>query len=143
MTAYDGLKIGDQHYGAPMTVDAGMVATVVELAGYVHPLFTDLSHTAVGPFPGPPIPGGMLLMLLGGMAESLPAFDDHVLALMGYDTVRFEHPATVGALLTATFTLIALEPAPSGRGGTAVWDWELHREDGERVCHARARLRNR
>ncbi len=141
LTAFDRLEIGERHEGAPSRVDPDLVSVVVSLAGYVHPLFTDADFLADGPFPGPPVPGGLLLTLLGGMAEQLDVFDHHVVALIGYDEVRFERPALVGAVLTPAFTLTGLEIAESGRGGVAVWDWELRDEARERVCLARARLR--
>lgn len=141
MTAFADLRVGLQVNGATQTIDADLVATVVERAGYVHPLFTDPEHLARSPFPGPPVPGGLLLVLLGGMAEQHAAFGEDIVALTGFDEVRFDRVAVVGSSVTPSFRLLALEAAPSGRGGTAVWEWALHDADGACVCRARARLR--
>lgn len=141
VTAFADLEVGLELRGAAVTIDHELVATVIEQAGYVHPLFTDPNHRESSMLPGPPIPGSLLLVLLGAMAEQLETFGAHVVALTGFDEVRFDRMSVGGATVTPSFSLLALEPARSGRGGTAVWRWVLDDDDGSRVCSAIARLR--
>lgn len=141
MTAFADLRVGLRLEGTPVTIDHGLVTTVIGGAGYVHPLFTDPEHPARRTLPGAPVPGSLLLVLLGGMAEQQETFGEHVVALTGFDEVRFERMVVAGASVLPRFDLLALEPAGSGRGGTAVWRWTLDDADGSRVCSAIARLR--
>src|SRR5205823_1652627 len=69
---------------------------VTAWAGYVFPLFRDEEFARRAGFAGIPLPGELLLLLLGGLAEQTGVFDETTLALTGLDKVRFLTPCLVG-----------------------------------------------
>lgn len=64
-----------------VVVTGELVATLLDAAGFVHPLF-DASN------PDRPLPGQGVLLLVGGMLERSGALD-HAIAMVGLDDVRF------------------------------------------------------
>ena len=82
-----------------------LVSTLVRTGGYTHPLFQGV---------GAPVMGQGLLLLAGGLAEQSGALD-HVVALVGFESVRFRAMARPGARVTLIQELLASTPTSDGR----------------------------
>ena len=142
MPAFRELTPGTTVDSAPLELTSAMLTDAVALAGYVHPLFTDPAHAEASPFGTRPAPGALLLLLLGGLAEQTPLFDEHVVALVGFDEVRFLAPAVAGTRLRGRFEVLDREPAASGNGGMVRWRWSaVDDADGRELCRLIARFR--
>lgn len=118
-----------------------LVDQLVQLGGYVHPLFTDPDYVRqTSPLPGRPLPGAAVLHLMGGLAEQCGVLDGSVLALVGFDNVRFVSPALVGDQLRLELTLVGTQP--TARPGREVLQlvWSAVRADGSLVAEAHANL---
>jgi acyl dehydratase len=85
-----------------LEVTDDLVATLVDRAGYTHPLF----HPPPGSG-GPPLPGQGVLLLMGGLVEQSGALDDAV-ALLELRRARFHTPLRAGTTLR-----VRIEPAGS------------------------------
>lgn len=92
------------------------------------------------PFDAPPAPSGLVLHLLGGLAETSLAFDDHTVALLGFDEVAFERPAVASTSLAGRFEVLETTPSIRRDGGVVTWSWEARVQDSHLVCRARAGL---
>jgi acyl dehydratase len=141
---FSALSPGDRFAGPRQTITETMLTTVTALTGYVHPLFTDHEYVRErSPFAAPPAPGALLLLLLGGLAERSEAFDEHTVALLGFDDVRFLRAASVGDTVSSHFEVIDTEPrSDPAKGGIVRWRW-CAEIDGEVVCEATARMLTR
>lgn len=114
---------------------------LVGVGGYVHPLFTDPGYVRThSPLPGRPLPGAAVLHLMGGLAEQCEPLDGSVLALLGYDQVRFLAPALAGDSLRLRMRLGPTAPtARAGREELRL-DWTAVRSDGTVVAEAAVRM---
>ena len=100
MTAWHELDEGTEIESPPLPVTEELVEALVRLGGYVHPLFTDPEYVRTSsPLPARPLPGAAVLYLMGGLAEQCEVLDGSVLALLGFDDVRFRSPAVAGDVL--------------------------------------------
>jgi acyl dehydratase len=118
-----------------------LVGELVRLGGYVHPLFTDPDYVRTSsPLPARPLPGAAVLHLMGGLAEQCEVLDGTVLALLGFDGVRFRSPALAGDVLRLRLTIG--DTVPAGRAGREelALGWTMVREDGSVVAEASARM---
>lgn len=111
--------------GSGIVVDEALVTGLVELGGYVHPLFTS---------PDPPLPGQALLLLLGGLVEQSGELD-HARALLGFREVRFHSMVRAGDRLTCR-----ISPSPPRESSSGSWlqdyEWSGVNQDGETVVTA-------
>lgn len=141
MTAWHELPEGTEIESPEVPVTEDLVDDLVRLGGYVHPLFTDPGYVRThSPLPGRPLPGAAVLHLMGGLAEQCEPLDGSVLALLGYDQVRFLAPALAGDSLRLRMRLGPT--APTARAGREVLrlDWTAVRSDGTVVAEAAVRM---
>ena len=141
MPSFSDLHPGQAFDGPSRTITESLLTTMTSLGGYTHPLFTD--HTYVessSPFESPPAPGALVLFILGGLAESSPAFDHHTVALLGFDEVRFLNPVTAGTTLRSSFEVLETHPSDRSPGGTVLWSWRAADQRGRMICDAKARM---
>jgi acyl dehydratase len=141
VTAWHELPPGTEFESADLPVTEQLVEDLVRLGGYVHPLFTDPDYVrTTSPLPARPLPGGAVLHLMGGLAEQCEALDGSVLALLGYDQVRFRAPALAGDSLRLRMRLGPT--TPTGRPGREELrlDWSAVRSDGTVVAEAAVRM---
>jgi acyl dehydratase len=141
VAAFDELEVGQRFIAPRRTVTEALATTVTALAGYTHPLFTDAAYVREHtPFPSPPVAGGLVLLLCGGLAEQTEVFDEHTVALLGFDDVRFPAPAFHGDTLRLQMEVVELAPSSSGEKGVAAFRWTCTKDDGQIVAVATARL---
>lgn len=89
-----------------LVVTAEMVSTLLEIGGFVHPLFASDD-------PSRPLPGQGVLLLLGGMLERSGTLD-HAVALLGFDSVRFKTMVRPGDRIRARLELAGGRATSSG-----------------------------
>lgn len=140
MGTYDDLSVGDRFHTPARTLDEETVRTMIQTGGFTHPLFTDAAFAAASGFGRTPLPGQAVLLVMGGLVEQSGRFDDTVVALTGFDKVRFIRPAFVGDTLMTEVEVLAKEPTPSGERGVMVMVWHCVKAGGERVAEATARM---
>ncbi|TMK22550.1 MAG: hypothetical protein E6G68_01985 [Actinobacteria bacterium] len=140
MATYDELSVGDSFDTPTVTVDDDTVRTLIGTGGYTHPLFVDEAYAAASPFGRTPLPGQAVLLLLGGLVERSGRFDRTVVALTGFDDVRFRAPAFAGDTLRGTVEILAKEPSSNGARGTLVMAWRCTNSDGTTIATATARM---
>ena len=141
MTAWHELPEGTEIESPPLPVTEELVEALVRLGGYVHPLFTDPEYVRTSsPLPARPLPGAAVLHLMGGLAEQCEVLDGSVLALVGFEDVRFRSPALAGDVLRLRLRIGDTEP--TGRAGREHLrlGWSMEREDGTVVAEAGARM---
>jgi acyl dehydratase len=109
------VAIGD-HVQLSKTLTETDVALFTAVSGDFDPIHVDEAHARTTPF-GRRIAHGLLAMaLLSGTASMMSAkarargFTGTSVSL-GYDRVRFVHPAFIGDTLTARYTIEALDAA--------------------------------
>lgn len=109
-------------------------------AGYVFPLFHDAAFAHRAGFGAIPVPGELVLLLLGGLAEQAGVFDETTLALTGLDEVRFRTPCHVGDTIRLEMEVVGRELSSSGRRGFLTFAWTCFNQRGDTVLEARATL---
>jgi acyl dehydratase len=109
-------------------------------AGYVFPLFTDEAFARRAGFAGRPVPGELVLLVLGGLAEQTGVFDETTLALTGLDSVRFLTPALVGDTVRLVMEVSEKRQSDSGRRGFVTFAWTCRNQRDEVVLEALATL---
>jgi acyl dehydratase len=141
MAAFEELTIGACFRAAEVTVTADLATAAMQLGGYTHPLFTDPAYVRESsPFPSPPVAGELVLLLCGGLAEQSEVHDEHTVALLGFDDVRFPAPAFHGDALTLEMEVVELVPSAAGGRGVAAFRWTCAKQDGQVVAVATARF---
>ena len=140
MGSYDELSVGDAFSTPERTLDEDLVRSLIATGGFTHPLFTDPRWAEASRFGRTPLPGQAILLLLGGLVEQTGKFDDTVIALTGFDEVRFIAPAFAGDTVRGTIEVIAKQPSSSGTRGTLVMAWLCVNEHGETLAAATARM---
>lgn len=106
------LARGTRFTTGTVVVDGAGARTVVDLCGYTHPLFA-------GHGPPPMVPGQLVLALAAGLLESSGLMGADVLALVGMDAVRFQHPLAPGEALAVDVVVrptAHLAPRPRAAG---------------------------
>src|SRR5688500_15562350 len=87
---FDRLAIGERITAPTLVIPSAAAGLATTLGGYTHPLFTDPDYVRTStPFSTSPLPGSLVLFLLGGLAEQSGAFDETTVAMVGIDNVRF------------------------------------------------------
>lgn len=119
------------------TVTEALIEQMVAFGGYVHPLFQDETYVREhSPLPARPLPGSAVLHLLGGLAEQSGVLDATVLALLGFDSVRFRSPAVAGDTLALELAVLGLTPAAKPGRQLLRLRWRGVRDDGDLVVEA-------
>ena len=129
---FDQLTVGDVFAGTRgRTVTEADIAIFSAVSGDWNPIHNDAAFAAKGPF-GIRIAHGLLLMaMMTGMA---PISGQAVVALYGFDRVRFTNPVALGDTITYTSKIAGLQPRGDGRG-IADLDFEICNQRNE-VCVA-------
>jgi acyl dehydratase len=111
---FDELSVGDVFAGTRgRTLTEADIALFSAVSGDWNPIHNDAAYAANGPF-GTRIAHGLLLVaMMTGMA---PISGQAVVALYGFDKVRFINPVALGDTITYTSTIAALHPKGDGRG---------------------------
>jgi 3-hydroxybutyryl-CoA dehydratase len=106
--------VGDVFAGTRgRTITDTDIALFSAVSGDWSPLHNDAAYAADGPF-GTRIAHGLLLIsMMTGMA---PISGQAVVALYGFDRVRFVNPVLLGDTITYTSKIAGLQPKGDGRG---------------------------
>jgi acyl dehydratase len=134
------IEVGESRLSPGRTITDSLLTLSIALGGYTHPLFNDQSWAARSPIGSTPLPGGVLVGLMGGLAEQSGLFDGAELVLSGFETVRFLKPVIVGDTLRVRVTVVSKEPARSGRGGKVEVKFEGRNQRDEEVATLGARF---
>lgn len=70
-------------------ISVELVDQLVKLGQFVHPIFTDEAYARSSGFEATPLPGQAVTLVMGGLIEQNPLFGTEVIALIGFDEVRF------------------------------------------------------
>jgi 3-hydroxybutyryl-CoA dehydratase len=129
---FDQLHVGDVFAGTRgRTLTESDIALFSAVSGDWNPLHNDASFAADGPF-GTRIAHGLLVIaMMTGMA---PISGQAVVALYGFDKVRFINPVALGDTITYTSKIAALQPKGDGRG-LADLEFEICNQKNQ-VCAA-------
>jgi acyl dehydratase len=111
---FDELAVGDVFAGTRgRTITETDIALFSAVSGDWNPLHNDADFAAKGPF-GTRIAHGLLLVsMMTGLA---PISGQAVVALYGFDRIRFVNPVKLGDTISYTSRVAALEPKGDGRG---------------------------
>jgi 3-hydroxybutyryl-CoA dehydratase len=129
---FDQLSVGDVFAGTRgRTVTETDIALFSAVSGDWNPIHNDAAFAANGPF-GTRIAHGLLLVaMMTGMA---PISGRAVVALYGFDRIRFTNPVALGDTITYTSKIASLRPR-SDRRGIADVDFEICNQHSQ-VCVA-------
>lgn len=111
---FDQLAVGDVFAGTRgRTVTETDIALFSAVSGDWNPIHNDAAFAAEGPF-GTRIAHGLLLVsMMTGMA---PISGQAVVALYGFERVRFVKPVMLGDTITYTSRISGLQPRGDSRG---------------------------
>ena len=129
---FDALEVGDVLRTPTHTVTDADVDDLVRVGGYTHPLFADAGYARRSPFGRRPLPGQAVLLLMGGLVEQTGAFDETVVALLGFRDVHFAAPAFAGDTIHVDIAVEEKSLKSEGRRGVLVMRWTA-RNDGDEV----------
>jgi 3-hydroxybutyryl-CoA dehydratase len=129
---FDQLSVGDVFAGTRgRTVTETDIALFSAVSGDWNPIHNDAAFAAKGPF-GTRIAHGLLVVaMMTGMA---PISGRAVIALYGFDRIRFTNPVALGDTITYTSKIAALQPKGNRRGIANV-DFEICNQHNQ-VCVA-------
>jgi 3-hydroxybutyryl-CoA dehydratase len=127
---FDQLTVGDVFAGTRgRTVTETDIALFSAVSGDWNPIHNDAAFAANGPF-GTRIAHGLLLVsMMTGMA---PISGRAVVALYGFDRIRFTNPVALGDTITYTSKIASLQPRGDRRGIADV-DFEICNQHSQ-VC---------
>lgn len=127
--------------GEKFTSPSGRTITETDLVNWAyitgqwHPLHTDKEY-AKGTIFGERIAPGMMTLTLGaslaGRLGPNVFAPKSVIALLGWDKVRFPKPVKIGDTIYWEGTVISLEPKSNGRG-ILCWNCEVKNQIGDVV----------
>jgi acyl dehydratase len=114
---FEEFKIGDRFRTPAMTITEAAVTTMIGLAGLTSPLFVDEVYAKGTPFGTRIVPGRVTLLFMGGLEERLGLYDETVIALIGFDNIRFKAPLKAGDTIHVNMEIISLkETSKQDRG---------------------------
>jgi acyl dehydratase len=138
-STFEALQPGDRRQSPEFALGED-AAGVTAWAGYTFALFTDEAFARRAGFPGRPVPGELILLLLGGLAEQTGVFDESTLALTGLEAVRFKQPCVIGDSIHLQMEVIRKQLSGSGRRGFITFAWSCLNQRSEVVLEAEATL---
>lgn len=136
MGSFQDLSPGVTFTTPGIHIDDDDASALIRIGGYTHPLFTDPAYAAASPFGRSPLPGEAVLHLMGGAVEQSGRFDETVVALTGFDGVRFWAPAFGGDTLYVVVEVTGRQVRPSGKRGEVTMSWRCRNERGEMLVEA-------
>lgn len=129
---FDQLTVGDAFKGTRgRTVTETDIALFSAVSGDWNPIHNDAAFAAEGPFGGRIAHGLLIVSMMTGLA---PISGTAVVALYGFERIRFVHPVSLGDTIYYTSQVAALVPRGQDRG-IADLDFEIRNQHG-RVCVA-------
>jgi acyl dehydratase len=129
---FDQLAVGDKFKGTRgRTVTETDVALFSAVSGDWNPIHNDAAFAGEGPFGGRIAHGLLLVSMMTGMA---PISGTAVVALYGFDRIRFVHPVHLGDTITYSSQVAGLVARGRDRG-IADLEFEICNQHG-RVCVA-------
>ena len=134
--SFERLKIGDKVETPTLHLAEENVRPMIRWAGYIHPLFSDPDYPATVGLPGCMVPGEVILLVAGGLAEQVDVFDDSTIALVEFESVQFKKPALVGDTLRLLMEVVDKRVSPSGRRGFIKFDWSCVNQDSQVLIKA-------
>jgi acyl dehydratase len=134
---FDGLVVGHEEVTPQRVLTGEVLRSAIDAAGYRHPLFVDPAYAAASALGGVPVPGGVLLGVVGGMVEHCPLLELAPVVLAGFDDVRFRRPVLAGDTLSVR---VRVESAQRSERGTrtAGLSWTARNQRAEVVMTAAA-----
>ena len=99
---------------------------LVQLGGYVHPLFHE-------PTDETPFPGQALLLVCGGLAEQTPGLPENILALTEITSVRFLHMVTPSTSVQLRIDVLEAIPAARSNRVLQPMRWTLTSAETEHL----------
>jgi acyl dehydratase len=134
---YVRLAVGDRFTSPAHELD-GQAEQMVRWAGYVHPLFSDPGYAETVGFRARLVPGELVLLVLGGLAEQTGVFDETTLALVDFGRVSFKTPASIGDSIRLEMEVAQKSTSASGRRGFMTFNWTCRNQSDEVVLTAEA-----
>jgi acyl dehydratase len=129
--APNGFEVGARLTGSARTVTDAEIALLPAIMGAISPLFHDEEAARKSKLGRRVLYGPALLGIAVALTE--PLLHDHVIALMGMTDVRFHRPVGGGDTVTASLTVLQLEPKPGRPGDVLTVHDEVHNHEGELV----------
>lgn len=126
---FERLSVGDEIDAGVVEIDEHGASGAIRWAGYTHPLFAS-------PALGRPVPGELVLLLLGGLAERSGIFDESVIALVETRSVRFQGMAVAGDSLRLRMKVNSKLRTRSGVKGLLTFSWICTKAGGDPVLEA-------
>lgn len=127
---FDQLAVGDEFVGSRgRTLTETDIALFSAVSGDWNPIHNDAAFAAEGPFGGRIGHGLLLVSMMTGMA---PISGAAVVALYGFERIRFVHPVHLGDTITYRSQVAKLTPRGDDRGLCDL-DFEIRNQHG-RVC---------
>ncbi len=120
---FERLQVGDRFTSAAFEIDAQRARDVLGWAGYVHPLFADPAYPATVGLSSGLLPGELVLLLMGGLAEQTGVFDETTIALVEFESVKFKKPAVGGSTVRLNMEVLKKHASSSGRRGFLTFRW--------------------
>lgn len=122
-STYERVQVGDRFTSSTFQLEAERAREIIGWAGYVHPLFADPAYPATVGMSGGVVPGELVLLLMGGLAEQTGVFDETTIALVEFESVKFKKPAIGGSTLRLNMELRKKVASSSGRHGFLTFRW--------------------
>jgi len=133
---YEDFEVGERRTTPARTITESDITNFAGLTGDWHPLHTDASAAADGPF-GERIAHGLLVLSIGsalafrlGQYEVLPK---SFIAFYGMEDVRFTAPVKIGDTIHLEMEIAELEPKDQERGIVTTRNEILNQHD-QVVC---------
>lgn len=140
MGTFQRLEVGESIISAGFAVTEADVRTLIGMTGYTHPLFTDPDYARSTPFGTTPLPGQLVLAVMGGLAEQTGVFDETVIALVAIDEARFHAAAVPGDVLTLHLEVVDKESSERSGHGTIRFSNRCTNQRDELVASASSTL---
>jgi len=129
------LEVGARLTGGSRTITDAEIALLPAIMGAISPLFHD-EETARRSRLGRRVLYGPALLGIS-IAATEPLLHDHVIALLGITDVRFRSAVGVGDTVTASLTVLGIEPKPDKPGDVLTVADEVLDQDGRLVLEFR------
>jgi acyl dehydratase len=140
LNTYERVQVGDQFTSSTFHLDAEHARDVVGWAGYLHPLFADAAYPATVGLSSGIVPGELVLLLMGGLAEQTGVFDETTIALVEFESVKFKKPGVAGSTLRLKMEVLKKHASSSGRRGFITFRWTCLDQADEVLLEADAVL---
>lgn len=121
MKYYEDIHVGDKVVTPGKTLTDAIVTIMVALAGYTEPFFHDEEFAKQTPFKGRIMPGLLVVLVAGGLAEQAGFWEGATIGLVGVENIKFPMAARPGDTIRVEMEIInKKETSKPDRG--LVWD---------------------